>query len=211
MRLVIARCTSEDADVNSDQESLPPSLKRAQEQTHTHLLWHPLAPLERRCELAALERKTEWRSFSGRLFPAFASFLEKFWRKWTSVILWIWDFFLFTHLFQYQSKSFTCWHKHWSGRSRWWPVLRSSFYWWAKHSEHCLSQWRETLTLFAERKKKITMYIVGPYMSKISVDVSGSKWIYSPLHLRRHLKYCWLLQVLVWLLAQPLHRLDWRW
>lgn len=38
MSLVIAICTSEDADVNSDQESLPPCLKRAQQQTHTHLL-----------------------------------------------------------------------------------------------------------------------------------------------------------------------------
>ena len=48
---------------------------------HTHLLWHPLALLETWYKQAVRGRRI-WRSCSsGHLYPAFASFLEIFWRR----------------------------------------------------------------------------------------------------------------------------------
>lgn len=121
-----------------DDVHFPPACK--------HLLWRPLAHLERQYEEEEQGRKNSRSCFSEHLYPAFACFLEKSWRRRCYNYL---QEFLSTCPSQ-SLLCLTCSHTHWFDQSQWWQALRSALCYSAEHSGHYLSQSEETLRLFSK-------------------------------------------------------------
>lgn len=212
MRLVITRCTSKDAGANSDQESPPPCLKGAQEETHTHTLT---------LTSTGSSGETMWAGSAGK-----ENLVEEFFWTFISCIC-IFSGEILKCKGQVSFCDFLFLSADLSTDS-FLPVDINTDLAGVDDGRFPVQLFigeQSTLNVVYTSEEKLGHFLLrtqrheercrttgnSDKVSVSNVSVIGKN---SPLHLTRHLKYYWLLPVLAWLLAQHLHRLgppDWRW